>query len=273
MCIRRQSLSGSVLAGVHAKVGCDAQRFGIRCVVRKDSDADAGADPHRFSVEGERLVEKFRESFPTRAGVGAGHGLFKNHGELIAAGARHGVGLADAAGEEIADVLEQFVAGVMACGVVHQLEVVQVDQKQSDMRSGAARALDGADQSILKEAAVGQAGQFVMQGQVFVVLELILKKKHDHAHCDDVLGQIPDFAFEMEVGKVIGDARSGNEDASPGKEAGDGDEGSRGCAPVGVPEMDGAAKINGEEHRLEGKRSGPCRADAGRSTGKSRGQG
>ncbi len=46
--------------------------------------------------------------------VGAGHGLFEDDGELIAAGAGHGVGAADAAGEEVADVLEQLVADVMA---------------------------------------------------------------------------------------------------------------------------------------------------------------
>ena len=141
----------------------------------------------------------------------------------------------------------------MARGIVHLLKVIQVDEEQSDVRAGAARALDGAGQAILKEAPVGQAGQFVMQRQVPVVFDLVLKQKHDHAHGHNVLGQIPDLVFEAEIGKEVGDARSYHEDARPGEEAGDGDERSRGCPPISEPEMDGTAEVDGEEHGLEGK--------------------
>ena len=42
-----------------------------------------------------------------------------------------------------------------------------------------------------------------------------------------------------------------NEDACPGEEPGDGDEGPGRGAPVGIPEMDAAAEVDGKEHGIE----------------------
>jgi hypothetical protein len=94
----------------------------------------------------------------------------------------------------MADMLEQLVADMMSRGVVDQLEAVQIDEQQGCLRTGAPRALEGARQPILKEAAVGQAGEFVMQSEILVVLDLVLEQDQDHAHGNHVLGQVPNLA-------------------------------------------------------------------------------
>ncbi len=78
------SFPGSVLAGVHADVRRDPQGFRIFGVVWKDGDADAGTDLDCFSVEMKRFFEEFGKDLSDTGGVGAGHGLFKNDGELVA---------------------------------------------------------------------------------------------------------------------------------------------------------------------------------------------
>ena len=65
--VLRAIFFGGVLARVHAKVGCDAQGFGIGCVVRKDGDADAGPDPDFLVAEGQRLFKKLHQGLDQRA--------------------------------------------------------------------------------------------------------------------------------------------------------------------------------------------------------------
>ena len=89
----------------------------------------------------------------------------------------------------------------MPQGVVDLLEVIQIDEQQSGLRSGAAGALERAGQPVLEETAVGQSGQFVVQSQIFVVLDLVFKKQQNHAHGNDIFGQVPDLAFDMEIGE------------------------------------------------------------------------
>ena len=54
----------------------------------------------------------------------------------------------------------------MAEAVVEQLEAVQVDMHQSDAAAALAGALAGIVQTLLEQAAVGQAGQIIVVRQV-----------------------------------------------------------------------------------------------------------
>jgi hypothetical protein len=122
-------------------------------------------------------------------------------GELVAAGAGHGVAGAHAVGgRPSATLLEEQVAGVVAEGVVDFLEAVEVDDQHGGLGGVAAGQVDGGGKAVLKEAAVGQRGEGVMQGEVLVVLDLVFEKEQDHAHRDHVLGQVPDLVFEFVPG-------------------------------------------------------------------------
>ena len=228
------TVPGNMLAGVHPEVGRDAQGFGIRCVLREDRNAHGGADAHHVSFQLKGIVEELGQGLAHARGILAACGLLQDHGKLVAAGASHRVGAAHPAHEDVAYALEQLVADVMPDGVVDLLEMIQIDQEQSGLRPCAPGALKCAGQAVLKETAVGQSGQFVMQSQVLVVLDLIFKKQQNHAHGNDILGQIPDLALEMEVGGKGEDKRPDNENACPGKEPRYGDEGACRGAPVGI---------------------------------------
>lgn len=199
------------------------------------------------------MLQEAGEHLTNAGGVFAGHGVFEDNGELVAAGAGHGVGAANAAEEELANALEQKVADVMADGVVDLLELVKVDEQESGAGSAAASALKGAGETILKEAAVGEAGEIVVQSEVFVVLDLVFKQEQDHADGDDVFGQVPNFTLDVERGEIRSQEGGDDEDGGPCEESGEGDESSGSGAAVSNPEMDATAHVDGEDDGVEGQ--------------------
>lgn len=73
---------------------------------------------------------------------------------------------ADAVGQPGSGALQQRVAAGMAGGVVHALEAVQVEKEQRQFAALVARAFDGAFEVADEEAAVGQARERIVRGQV-----------------------------------------------------------------------------------------------------------
>ena len=91
------------------------------------------------------------------------------HGELVAADAGHELGVGDAGLQARADLAQQPVAGLMAERVVELLEVVEVDQQQRELGlagAGGGRGLVEAGEQL---AAVGEAGQRVVQRVVLAL--------------------------------------------------------------------------------------------------------
>ncbi|MNS67449.1 hypothetical protein D3C72_1007030 [compost metagenome] len=70
--------------------------------------------------------------------------------------------MADALGQ----VDQQGIARVVAVGVVHRLETVQVKEQHGEIALAPARALDGLLHAVFQQDAVGQLGQRVVQGQL-----------------------------------------------------------------------------------------------------------
>ena len=86
-------------------------------------------------------------------------------GELVAAHARDGVGLAHQRAQPVGHHLQQLVAGGMAQRVVDVLEVVEVEQVDRHHLA----ALDARErllEPLVEQHAVGQVGQRVVQRHV-----------------------------------------------------------------------------------------------------------
>ena len=86
-------------------------------------------------------------------------------GELVAAHARDGVGLADAGSQPRRHHLQQLVAGGMAQRIVDVLEEIEIEQ----MDGNDVAALDAGQrvlQPLVEQHAVGQAGQRIVQRHV-----------------------------------------------------------------------------------------------------------
>ena len=83
--------------------------------------------------------------------------------ELVAAEAGHEVVGPDGVGEAVGHGQEEFVAGLVAEGVVDELEVVEVDEQHRHRRFGPVQLVP---QHLPQEAPVGEAGEAVVGGVV-----------------------------------------------------------------------------------------------------------
>ena len=102
----------------------------------------------------------------------------QEHRELVAAEARHQVCFPQPARQRPGDRLERVVARLVAVRVVDPLEVVEVDHHQARHLAVALRARDLQVQVVLEQAAVAQAGERVVVGEVAqVLLELACARR------------------------------------------------------------------------------------------------
>ena len=83
------------------------------------------------------------------------------------------------------------------------------------------------------------------------MFNLILKQQEDHAHSDHIFGQIPHFAFDVDVRQKRLEPWRDGEHRSPGKESGNCDERSGRGAAIGIPKMNAAAEIDREQYAVQ----------------------
>ena len=87
----------------------------------------------------------------------------------------------------------------MAKRVVHLLELIQVNHQQSHLGFGTASTLQSSLQPFLKEPAVCQSGQIVMQRLVLGVFDLVFQQQQNHSDGDHVFRKIPYLALDMHI--------------------------------------------------------------------------
>ena len=121
-------------------------------------DADARGDEGLLAVQRHRLRQALEHLLRHQRRVLGARQVGEHHGELVAADARHGVAAAHRALQALRDLAQQRVARGVAEPVVHQLEVVQVDEQHAERRV-AARALDQLREAVGEQRAVGQPGE------------------------------------------------------------------------------------------------------------------
>ncbi len=149
------------LGPVHGGVGLAEQGLAVGAVARKQCRPGAGGDEQFVPVHpdgfGHRLQNAAGNLFRLLAQFGPG----QHHGELVAAQARHDVGLAHLAVQAVGDLLEQVVAHGVAEGVVDQLEIVEVDEQHGGNILVAPCLRDDLFEAHLEQHAVGEPGEFV----------------------------------------------------------------------------------------------------------------
>ena len=158
-----------VLRPVHGDVGLREELLGAVGISRIEARADAGMgvelggrQPHgraqrRADVLGDALGRLDRS-----LGIDVGD----EHEELIASEPGHDVGRAHGVAEPVGDDAQELVAGRVAVAVVHELEVVEVDEEDGDRLLAAPGARDRLLEVLLEEEAVGQVGERVVIGEV-----------------------------------------------------------------------------------------------------------
>ena len=149
-------------------IAMSAQRIrsaALERVIGSQRDADTGADVQTGGADVDRLFEQGRDA------LGHGRGLVgirsvKEHGELVAAQARHEVVATDDLTDAGADLAQQRVPGLVPERVVDLLEVVQIDQQQGQAAGLGAvvgQRGQGPLELVQKAATIAESGQFVGQ--------------------------------------------------------------------------------------------------------------
>ena len=89
--------------------------------------------------------------------------VLRDHDELVAAEAAHGVGRAQAVAQPLRDLHEQAIAGVVAEAVVDDLHPVEVDVEDGELGAGASRARDGVLEPVEEQPAVRELRERVVR--------------------------------------------------------------------------------------------------------------
>ena len=120
----------------------------------------------------ERLLEHGHQFFRHLGRAVLAVDIFQQHDEFVAAQARQGIAFAQARRQLRRHLLQQFVADMVAQGVVHVLEAVEVDKQDGQLFGAARGAQQGVLQAVVEQQAVRQRGERIVVGQV---VELFLR--------------------------------------------------------------------------------------------------
>ncbi len=162
------------LGPIHGAVGLAHQLRPGLAVARIERDAEAGGDRDLLVVDRRRRRHRVEQLAGDQSGVlGLGQVLDQDR-ELVAAEARHGVGLAQAAAETLGHDRQQAIAGQMPEAIVDRLEAVEVEDHDRDQALVAPGPGERALQTILEQRAVGEPGQLVVLRQVAEPFRLAL---------------------------------------------------------------------------------------------------
>ena len=129
-------------------------------------DADTGRDEQVIAVDRKRHAERFRHRGGDLLGlVGRRHAL-EQHGELVAAKPRDGIGRARALDEPLRGGLQQPVADVVAERVIDVLEVVEVDHQHGEAVLRAPRQVERVLHAVAEQAPVRKQCQRIVEGEL-----------------------------------------------------------------------------------------------------------
>src|SRR5580698_9638352 len=151
------------------------------------------------------------------------------------------------------DLAEDLIAGVVTEGVVYLFEAVEVEEEQGEWGVGAAGTLESVGEAVLEEAAVGEAGELVVEGEPLVTGDLLLEHDEDHADGDEGLLHVPDVRGDVGVGGVVDDPGMEEEAQRPDGEAGEDSEAAGAVAWEAALEVDGGDAVNDAEAPVNGR--------------------
>jgi len=142
-----------------------------------------------------RPVESCRPSHSTRSSCPAwrscsamrrraGRAVLEQDAELVPAQPRQRIALAQVALQHAADLAQHLVTGLVAAGVVDELELVQVHEEQGALAPHGARLAEQGFQPALELAPVHQAGERIVAGLPGQLFHIVLLARHvvQHQH-------------------------------------------------------------------------------------------
>src|SRR5690606_16912069 len=157
---------------IHGAVGGPQKRFEIRAVSGKECDADGSGAGNLPAFEIEGLSKQIRSAREYTIRINRPERIIDTNNELIATDTTADIGVPYAGAEPFGDFAQKFITHNMAVGIVHALEVVEIDERQRQPSFKASLRKPVFNQR-LGEAAIGQTSQIVV---VCLEIELIFTR-------------------------------------------------------------------------------------------------
>ena len=178
----------SGLGPIHGAIGASDQRIRRFLLSVGDRDADARAHIERIVTGTDGRLQHLQHLFRDLHGVfGPGEG-FEQQTELVAAIPGQGIAVAHLRRQSQGDGLEKAVSGEMAQGVVDALEMIEIDEQQSEPFSGAPGTGQCVRQAFHEMGPIGQAGQEIGGGQATECACLLVEPHEAHERVTSVTG-------------------------------------------------------------------------------------
>lgn len=245
------------LGGEHGAVGLAEKLSAFFAVIGEEADADAGGHANLVAFDFEGLFEDFKGALGGAVGIGAGEDVVEDEGELVAAEAGEGVGLAEAGLEAAGDLAEEDVACAVTEAVVDELETVEVDVEEGDAAVFALAFGDAVGEAVDEEAAIGEAGEVIDESHVllagFGVFAGAIAALEFGEHGVEAFDELADFFAALDGDFGVKRALGGDLEHGAGKIA-DGEGSFAGFLEGGVLFGDAAAElVDAGEDREEGE--------------------
>src|ERR1700722_9566586 len=147
---------------VHGFVGTAHQRVKIVACVGVSYNSYACGDDSLRAIDGVRMRDGGNNFGGDGFGFGGNAQVGKKHDEFIAADASYGVMGAHAVVQLLGKLAHQLVAGLVAESVVHDLEFVDVDHKQTQASLKAHGSVERNLTAVVQKDAIRQAGEGIV---------------------------------------------------------------------------------------------------------------
>jgi len=158
------------LGGIHGHV---RRLQDLRGVLGPDSaqgDPDAAVYLHLVVLDGEGRFQVDDDALGQLAGVVGSFGLLEEDGEFVASETSGRVAGPEGGGEPRRHGDEELVPGGVPEAVVHDFEVVEVEEQDCERRARAPRPLEGVLEAVPEQGAVGEPAKSVVERLVFQLL-------------------------------------------------------------------------------------------------------
>ena len=113
---------------VHGRVGVAQDVLRVRIARTEGRDADRGGRVDGPAFDGQRFGDAILQCGHAAREVRAVPEIAEEHRELIAAEARDGIGRSGKSLQSLGDGAQELIAGRMTERIVHQFEVVEIDE-------------------------------------------------------------------------------------------------------------------------------------------------
>src|SRR5450759_4513033 len=192
-----------LLGAVHGGIRRLDQRVRVPGVCRIERDADAGPDVDALLLTAE--LERRRKRGNDFPGDGfrvlAPGDVGQDQGEFIAPDAGHRVGFAYLVPDPRGNGLQEFVAGGVPQGVVHRLELVQVEVQQRELARAAFGKTDRLTEPVVEQQPVRQAGEAVVMRNTLDALlrQLVFRNVGRHHKTAQDLPLVSDLRQKLDL--------------------------------------------------------------------------